>query len=89
MLLKFASMFLANIFYNSKAIFKLKKRDARLSHFQILLSEVYDIYLKINSSATENKLRHSTHELIIHLKFLKYLSLLLCQRQNDVSAMLG
>ena len=33
MLSKLASMFLANVFDNSKIIFQVKKRDARLPHF--------------------------------------------------------
>ena len=69
MLLKFASMFLGNIFYNSKGIFKVKKRDTRLSHFQILLNEVYDIYFKINSSATDKNSVTALTNLLFILNF--------------------
>ena len=76
MLSKFASMFLANIFYHSE--FKVKKRDTRLFHSRIVLDEVYDVYFKINGSLTDTKLRHSANKLVAHFKFLKYLSLLVC-----------
>ena len=64
-------MFLANIFYNSKIMFKVKKRDTRLLHFRICLYGLHDVYLKINSSLTDTKLRHSAKELIVYSKFLK------------------
>ena len=89
MLSKFASMFLANIFYHSEIIFKLKKRDARLFDSRIVLIEVYDIYFKINSSLTDYKLRRRANKLAVHFKSLKYLSLLVCQRQNVVLSSLG
>ena len=80
MLSKFASMFLANIFYHSEIILKVKKRDTRLFHSRIVLDEVniLNIYFKINSSLTDTKLRHSANKLAVHFKFLKYLSLLAC-----------
>ena len=84
MLSKFASMFLANIFYNSKIIFKVKKRDTRLFHSRVILDKFYDVYFKINRSLTNTKLCHSTKKLVIHFKILKYLSLLVCQHQNVV-----
>ena len=84
MLSKFASMFLANNFYNSKIIFKVKKRDTRLSHPWILLDEVYGVYFKINGSLTLFKFCHSTNKLAIHFKLLNYPSLLVRQRQNNV-----
>ena len=77
-------MFLANIFYNSKIIFKVKKRDTRLSHPWILLDEVYDVYFKINGSLTLFKFCHSANKLIIYFKLLKYPSLLVRQRQDVV-----
>ena len=67
MLLKFASMFLANIFYCTKIILKIKKRDTRLSHFRILLKKVYNIYFKINSSITDTKLHHSANKMLFLL----------------------
>ena len=69
MLLKFASMFLANIFYYSKIVFQVKKRDARPSHFRILINKIYDIYFKIHGSLTDLELRHSVNKLIILLNF--------------------
>ena len=72
MLLKFASMFLANIFYYLKIIFKVKKRDTRLSHFRIPINKVYGIYFKIHGSLTDIEFCHSINELIILFKFLKY-----------------
>ena len=69
MLSKFASMFLANIFYNSKIIFKVKKRDTILSHPWILLDEVYDVYFKIYGSLTLFKFCHSINKLVITLNF--------------------
>ena len=60
MLMKLASMFLTNIFYYSKAIFKIKKRDARLFHSWLCLYELYDVYLKINCGLTDTKLRPSS-----------------------------
>ena len=89
MLSKFASMFLANIFYHSEIIFKVRKQDTRLFHSRIVLDEVYDIYFKINSSLTDTKLRRSANKLVVHIKSLKYLSLLVCQRQNVVLTTLG
>ena len=74
-------MFLANIFYYSKLIFQLKKRDTRLFHFLIFVYETYYIYFKINSSLNFFKFCHSANKLIIHFKFLKYLSLLVRKRQ--------
>ena len=59
MLLKLASMFLRNIFYYSKVIFKVKKRDTRLLYSWVCLYELYDAYLKINCGLTDTKLRHS------------------------------
>ena len=84
MLSKFASMFLVNIFYNSKITFKVKKRDTRVLHSRICLYELYDVYFKIYSSFTDAKLHHSAKKLIVHSKFLKYPSLLVHQRQNVV-----
>ena len=85
MLPKFASMFLANIFCNSKINFKVKKRDTRLLHPWIGIGKIHNIY----RSLTDTKLHHSTNKLVAHLKFLKYLSLLVCQRQNVVLTTLG
>ena len=82
MLLKLASMFLANIFYYPKVIFKIKKRDTRLPHFWIILYKLYDIYLKIDSSLANTKLRHSANKFVVTFKFLKYFSLLVCQHLN-------
>ena len=78
MLFKFASMFLANIFYCPKIILKIKKQDTRLYHFRILPNEIYDNYFKVNSSLTGTKLRHSASKLVINFKILKYLSLPVC-----------
>ena len=89
MLSKFASIFLANIFYHSEIIFKVKKREIRLFHSRIVHDEVYHNYFKINSSLTDTKLLHSANKLVVHFKFLKYLSLLVCQRQNAVLTTLG
>ena len=88
MLSKFASMFLVNIFYNSKIIFKVKKRDTRLLHSRIYLYKIYYIYFKINGSLTIFKFCRSVNKLVILFKFLKYLSLLVRQRQNVVLATL-
>ena len=82
MLLKLASIFLTNIFYYPKVIFKIKKRDTRLLHFCIIFYKLYDIYLKVDSSLANTKLRHSAKKFIVTFKFLKYFSLLVCQRQN-------
>ena len=59
MLLKLASMFLTNIFYYPKVIFKIIKRDTRLLHSWVCLYELYDVYFKINGGLTDTKLRHS------------------------------
>ena len=74
MLLKLTSMFLTNIFYYPKVIFKTKKRDTRLLHFWIILYKLYDIYLKINSSLANTKLRHSPNKLVVNFKFRKHFS---------------
>ena len=74
MLLKLASMFLTNIFYYPKLIFKIKKRDTRLLHFWIILYKLYDIYLKIDSSLANTKLRHFSL-LYAHTKILFLLHL--------------
>ena len=50
MLLKLASMFLTNIFYYPKVIFKIKKRDTRLLHFWVIFYKLYKLYLKVDSS---------------------------------------
>ena len=84
MLLKLASIFLTNIFYYSKVIFKIKKRDTRLLHFWIILYKLYDIYLKIDSSLANTKLRHSANKLVVTFKFMKHLSLLVCPHQNII-----
>ena len=76
MLLKLASMFLTNIFYYPKVIFKIKKRDTTLLHFWIILYKLYDIYLKVDGSLGNTKLRHSTNKFVVSFKFLKYFSLL-------------
>ena len=86
MLSKFASMFLANIFYQLEIIFEIKKQDTRFFHSRIVLDKVYNIYFKINSSLTNTKLCHSAKKLVIHFKLLKYLSLLVCQHQIVVFA---
>ena len=75
MLLKVTSMFLTNIFYYPKAIFKTKKRDARLLHFWIILYKLYDIYLKVDSSLANTKPRHSANKFFVTFKFLKHFSL--------------
>ena len=54
MLLKLASMFLANIFYYPKVIFKIKKRDTRLLHFWVCFYKLYDVYFKTDSSLANN-----------------------------------
>ena len=84
MLLKFASMFLANIFYYSKIMFDVKKRNARPSHFRILINKIYDIYFKIHGRLTNLELRHDVNKLIIFFEFLEYHSLLVRQRQNVI-----
>ena len=63
MLLKLASMFLTNIFYYTKVIFKIKKRDTRLFHFWIILYKLYHIYFKVDSSLANTKLRHSANKI--------------------------
>ena len=75
-------MFLANIFYYSKVIFKIEKLDTRLFHSRIFLYKIYYTYFKINGSLTLFKFCHSINKLVILFKFLKYLSLLVRQRQN-------
>ena len=89
MLLKLASMFLTNIFYYSKVIFKIKKRDTRVLHFWIILYKLYDIYLKIDSSFANTKLRHSANKLVVTFEFLKHFSLLVCPHQNIILNTLG
>ena len=89
MLLKLASMFLKNIFYYPKVISKIKKRDTRLLHFWIIFYKLCDIYLKVDSSLANTKLRHSSKKFIVTFKFLKYFSLLVCQRQNIVFTKFG
>ena len=89
MVSKFASLFFTNIFYHSEIIFKVKKRNTRLFHSRIVLDEVYDIYFKINSSLTDTKLRRSANKPVVHFKSLRYLSLLVCQRQNLFLTTLG
>ena len=89
MLLKLASMFLANIFYYPKVIFKIKKRDARLLHFRVCLYELYGIYFKIDSSLANTKSRHSVNNLVVNFKFVKHFSLLVCPHQNVVLTTLG
>ena len=89
MLLKLASMFLANIFYYPKVIFKIKKRDIRLLHFWICLYELYDVYFKTDISLANTKLRNSANKLAVHFKLLKHFSLLVCPRQNVVLTTLG
>ena len=84
MLLKLASMFLTNIFYYLKVIFKIKKRDARLLYFWIILYKFYDIYLKVDSSLANTKLRHSANKFVVTFKFLKHFSLLVCPHQNII-----
>ena len=82
MFLELASMFLTNIFYYPKVIFKIKKRDIRLLYFWIIFYKLYDIYLEVDSSLANTKLRHSDNKFIVTFKFLKYFSLLVCQHQN-------
>ena len=84
MLLKLASMFLTNIFYYPKVIFKIKKRDARLLHFWIILYKLYDVYLKVHSSLADTKFRHSANKFVVTFKFLKHFSLLVCPNQNII-----
>ena len=69
MLSKFASIFLTNIFCNLTIIFKVKKRDTRLSHPWILLDVVYDVYFKVNGSLTHFIFFHSANKLVILFKF--------------------
>ena len=69
MLLKFATIFLANIFYYSKIIFKLKKRDTRLSHFGTPINKIYDIYFKIHGGLTDLEFCHSINNLLFFLNF--------------------
>ena len=87
MLLKLASMFLTNILYYPKVIFKIKKQDARLLHFWIILYKLYDIYLKIDSSLA-NTVTALTN-LLFNFKFLKQFSLLVCPHQNIILTTLG
>ena len=61
-------MFLANIFYYSKVIFKVKKRNTRLFHSRIFLYEIYYMYCKINGSVTIFKFCHSVNKTIVHFK---------------------
>ena len=82
--MKLASMFLPNVYYYSKVIFKVKKRDTRLFHSRKFLYEIYYIYFKINGSLTLFKFFHSINKLVILFKFQKYLSLLVRQRQDVV-----
>ena len=89
MLLKLANMFLTNIFYYPTVTFKIKKRDIRLLHFWIILYKLYDIYLKVDSSLANTKLRHSANKLVVTFKFLKHFSLLVCPHQNIILTTLG
>ena len=89
MLLKLATMLLANIFYYSKVISKKKTRDTRLLHFWIILYKLYDICLKIDSSLANTKLRHSANKFVVTFKFLKHFSLLVCPHQNIILTTLG
>ena len=89
MLLKLASMFLTNIFYYTKVIFKIKKRDTRLFYFWIILYKLYHIYFKVDSSLANTKLRHSANKVAVTLKFLKHFSLLVCPHQNIILTTLG
>ena len=89
MLLKLASMFLTNIFYYPKVIFKIKKRDVRLLHFWIIFYKHYDIYLKVDSSLANTKLRHSANKPVVTFKFLKHFSLLVYPHQNIIRTPLG
>ena len=76
MLLKFASMFLANIFYYSEIVFEIKKRNARPLHFRILINKIYDIYFKIHCCLTNLELRHGVDKLIFF--FLNFLNTIPC-----------
>ena len=87
MLLKLASMFLTNILYYPKVIFKIKKQDTRLLHFWIILYKLYDIYLKIDSSLA-NTVTALTN-LLFNFKFLKHFSLLVCPHQDIILTTLG
>ena len=69
MLLKLVRMFLTNIFYYPKVIFKIKKWDRRLLRFWIILYKLYDIYFKVDSILANTKLRHSTNK-FLNLKLL-------------------
>ena len=89
MLLKLASMFLANNFYYRKVIFKINKRDTRLFHFWICLYELYNVYFKVDSSLANTKLRHSANKLVAHFEFLKHFPLLVCPHQNVVLITVG
>ena len=89
MLLKLGSMFLTNIFYYPKVIFKIKERDKRLLNFWIIFYKRYHIYFKIDSSLANTKLRHSANKLALHFKFLKHFSLLVCPYQNVILTTLG
>ena len=89
MLLKLASMFLANTFYYPKVIFKIKKRDTRLLHFWKILSKLYGIYLKVDGSLANAKFRHSANKFVATFKFLKHFSLLVCQHQNIILTTFG
>ena len=82
-------MFLTNIFYYPKVIFKIKKRDTRPLHFGICLYELCDVYFKIDSSLANTKLRHSANKLVVHFKFLEHSSLLLCPHQDVVLTAIG
>ena len=89
MLLKLASMFLANVFYYPKVIFKIRKRVTRLLHFWVCFYKLYDVYLKIDSSLANTKLCHSAQKLVVHFKFLEHFSLLVYPHQNVVLTTLG
>ena len=65
MLLKLASMFLTNIFYYPKVIFKIKKRDTRLLYFWTILYKLYDIYLKVDSLLIPNSVTALTNLLLL------------------------
>ena len=79
---KFGSMFLGNIVYSSKNIFKVKKRDTRLLHPRKFLDELHNIYFKIHSTFT-SFLIHSRFT-VVHFKLRKYFSLMVRQHQNVV-----
>ena len=89
MLLKLPCMFLTNIFYYPKVIFRIKRRDARLLRFWIILYKLYDIYLKVDSSLPKTKLCHSANKFVDIFKFLKHFSLLACPHQNIILTTLG